>query len=60
MGHAYTLIGCAVHKGAKLILLRNPVENNLFCKFFFSGGQKSGKENGLTLKIFGQQNLERN
>ena len=26
--HAYTLIGCKEYKGAKLILLRNPVNIN--------------------------------
>jgi len=25
-GHAYTLIGCSIYKGTRLLLLRNPVE----------------------------------
>ena len=25
-GHAYTLIGCAMHEGNKLVRLRNPVD----------------------------------
>ena len=55
-GHAYTLIGCAEYKGAKLVLLRNPVFYIYFYINFISGVQRNGKENGLISKISGLHN----
>ena len=42
-GHAYTLIGCAVYKGAKLVLLRNPVFYSYFYINFYQWGSKEWK-----------------